>query len=97
VYKRALDGYDQIMFASVGNYSTVSFVSRATPPVVAAKPKKPRLMMISAIVGLLLGVAVPMGYELLLNRRQRCSDDFERDFAIPVLAQFERVHMVEQS
>ena len=33
VYKRALEGYDQIMFASAGHYTNVSFVSRATPPV----------------------------------------------------------------
>jgi len=42
VYKRALDGYDQIMFASVGDYTNVSIVNRADPPV-GSKPNKPKL------------------------------------------------------
>jgi succinoglycan biosynthesis transport protein ExoP len=39
-------------------------------------------------MSLVLGLAAPLGYELLLNRRLRCRDDLERHFGIPVLAQF---------
>jgi uncharacterized protein involved in exopolysaccharide biosynthesis len=89
VYKRALDGYDQIMFASVGNYTNVSVISRATPPVKASKPNKIKLLIMGMMAGLFFGLIAPLGYELLLNRRLRCRDDIEREFGIPVLAQFQ--------
>lgn len=90
VYKRALDGYDQIMFASAGDSGTVvSVVSRATPPVRPSKPNKIKLMFMGIFAGLALGALIPLGYELLLNRRLRCRDDIERSFGIPVLAEFD--------
>lgn len=85
VYKRALDGYDQIMFASA------SVVSRAKPPMESSKPNKVLLLIIGTIVGVLLGIVGPLGYEVLFNRRVRCRDDVERDFGIPVLAEFDRI------
>jgi uncharacterized protein involved in exopolysaccharide biosynthesis len=88
VYKRALDGYDQIMFASVGNYTNVSVISQATPPVKSDKPNKVKLLITGMIVGFGFGLMLPLCYELLLNRRLRCRDDIEREFGIPVLAQF---------
>ena len=84
VYKRALDGYDQIMFASLGGYSNIDFVSRAAPPPKPSKPKTGILMLIASIVGLGLGLVLPLAYELI-NRRVRCRDDIERDHGIPVL------------
>lgn len=91
VYKRALDGYDQIMFASVGNYTNVSVVSRATPPVKASKPNKLNLLLMGIFAGLGAGVAIPFLYELFFNRRVRCREDVERSFGIPVLMQFETI------
>jgi succinoglycan biosynthesis transport protein ExoP len=88
VYKRALDGYDQIMFASSGNPTNVSFVSRAAIPTEASKPNKPKLLFVGALFAILFGVGAPVLYELLFDRRLHCRDDFERNFAIPVLAQF---------
>jgi len=92
VYKRALEGYDQIMFASGGHYTNVSFISRATPPV---KPSKPRILT-GAILGCMAafaqGLGLPLGYELF-NRRVRCRDDLERHHGIPVLVEFGRLHM----
>jgi polysaccharide biosynthesis transport protein len=32
-----------------------------------------------------------LAYEILVNRRLRCRDDVERDFGIPVLAEFDRI------
>lgn len=87
VYKRALDGYDQIMFASVGDYTNVSVVNRATPPV-GSKPNKPKLLFMSSFFSIVFGAGLPFLYELLLNRRIRCKDDIERSLGIPVLAQF---------
>ncbi len=86
-YKKALDGYDQIMFASAGNYSDVSLISRAEPPAKPEKPNKIKWFLVSVVGSLGLAVAGPFCYELLLNRRLRCRDDLERHFGIPVLAQ----------
>lgn len=91
VYKRALDGYDQIMFASVDHPTDVSIISRATAPVRPSKPNKVKLFIVGILAGLLLGVAGPMAYELLVNRRVRCREDIERTFGIPVLAQFDAI------
>ena len=87
VYKRALDSYDQVMFVSTGHYTNTSFVSRAEPPLRAAKPKTVLDLSAGAIVGLLLGLLVPLCRDLL-NRRVRCRDDLERDHNIPVLVEF---------
>lgn len=88
VYKRALDGYDQIMFASVGDYSNVQVVSRATPPTRASKPNKIKLLIVAALAGIGLGLVIPLLYELLMDRRLRCRDDIERSFGVPVLMEF---------
>jgi len=89
VYKRALDGYDQIMFASDSHLANVSIVSRAVPPQKASKPNKIKLLVLGAFAGIFLGILAPIAYELLVNRRIRCRDDFERDLQIPVLMEFD--------
>ena len=89
VYKRALDGYDQIMFASAGHYTNVNVASRAEVPLKASKPKKPKLMLMSALFALAVSVLGPLAYELILNRRVRCRDDIERDLNLVVLAEFD--------
>ncbi len=88
VYKRALDGYDQIMFASTGNYNYVNLVTHALRPQVSSGPNKKKLAMMAAVTGLVLGIGIPFAYELLLNRRIRCTDDLERTLGIRVLADF---------
>lgn len=90
VYKRALDGYDQIMFASGGHYTNVRFVGRAPEPLKAAKPNVLKNLILGALAGLMLGVLGPLCYDLL-NRRVRCRDDIEREYDIPVLTEFPRI------
>jgi uncharacterized protein involved in exopolysaccharide biosynthesis len=90
VYKRALEGYDQITFATGGNYTNVSFVSRATPPVKASKPKVLTGVILGCMAALILGLGVPLGLELF-HRRIRCRDDLERHHGIPVLVEFGRL------
>jgi succinoglycan biosynthesis transport protein ExoP len=85
VYKRALDSYDQVMFASS------SFVSRAAVPLEPSKPNKVLLLLVGAMLAGLIGVAGPVCYELLFNRRLHCRDDIERELALPVLAEFDRI------
>ncbi len=84
VYKKALDGHDQVMFVSSGGYRNIEFVSRATPPPKPSKPKVALVMLLAAVAGIGLGLTIPFCYELL-NRRVRCRDDMERDLGIPVL------------
>ena len=91
VYKRALDGYDQIMFASGGHVANISVVSRAVPPQKATKPNKLKLLFLGVMSGIAVGVLTPLIYELLINRRIRCRDDFERDFDLPVLMEFDPI------
>jgi protein tyrosine kinase modulator len=85
VYKRALDGYDQIMFASS------SMVGRATPPLEASKPNKILLLSVGALLAALFGLLGPLCYELWFNRRLHCRDDIERDLGLPVLAELDRI------
>lgn len=87
-YKKALDGYDQIEFASSGNFKDVSLVSRAQAPVKSEKPNKVKLFLMAIVVSLGLAIGVPLAYELFLARRLRCRDDLEKHFGFPVLAQF---------
>ena len=90
-YKKALDGYDQIVFASAGNTTNVSLVSRADIPVKAEKPNKVKLFLMACMASLVLAFGLPFAYELVLNRRVRCRDDLERHFGIPVLAQLQPI------
>ena len=85
VYKRALDSYDQVMFAS----STI--VSRASVPLLPSKPNKLMLLAISILFAGFVGIGGPLCYELMFNRRLHCRDDIERDLGLPVLAEFDRI------
>jgi len=91
VYKRALDGYDQVMFASAGHYTFVDLVSHATPAIRATKPNKMKMAVINMMMALGLGVLGPLGYEMFVNRRVRCRDDLERGFKVPVLAELDPI------
>jgi succinoglycan biosynthesis transport protein ExoP len=91
VYKRALDGYDQIMFASAGHYNYVNLVSRAVVPLESNKPNKLKLLILALMGSLFAGFAAPACYELLFNRRIRCNEDLERSFGVPVLVEFDAI------
>lgn len=84
-YKRALDGADQIIFASS------STVSRAEPPIESDKPNKLLLMALAVLAGIGLGIGLPLYQELFFSRRLRCREDMERDFGLPVLAEFDSI------
>jgi len=86
-YKRALDGYDQIMFVHSTN---ISIVGHARPPVKAENPNPIKNLLFGALLGIVLGIVVPFAYELA-HRRVRCRDDVERDFGIPILTEFQDI------
>jgi succinoglycan biosynthesis transport protein ExoP len=89
VYKRALDGYDQIMFASAGHYTYVDLVNHAAVPLTSTKPNKLKLFLVNIMAGLFFALAGPMCYELFFDRRVRCRDDIERGFGVPVLSELD--------
>jgi len=93
VYKRALDGYDQVMFASLGNYTNVDVVSRATPPVRSSKPRYEVFILLGVLLAAGAALVLPLLYELS-HRRVRCRDDFERDNGVPVLVEFDSSPLV---
>jgi polysaccharide biosynthesis transport protein len=94
VYKRALDGYDQIMFARAGKYNYVNLVTRAVPPVTSARPNKPKLALLAAVLGLGCGIVGPFLYELFVNRRIRCHNDLEVALGVRVLVDFGSTRLV---
>lgn len=85
VYRRALDSYNQQLFASS------SIVTRAPIPLEASKPNKILLLAVGALLAVMAGLAIPLFRELMFNRRLHCSDDFERELGLPVLAEFGRI------
>jgi uncharacterized protein involved in exopolysaccharide biosynthesis len=87
-YKRALDAYDQIVFASAGKSTNISFVSGAAVPVEPSKSSKGKFLIAGSFIAILLGIGAPIFYELLFDRRLYCREDFERQFQLPVLAEF---------
>jgi polysaccharide biosynthesis transport protein len=93
VYKRALDGYDEIMFASAGKYTYVNLVSRAAIPLQSNKPNKMKLLLVAALLSVLAGLGGPAAYEIFLNRRIRCVEDLERSFGVPVLIEFDAIDL----
>ncbi|WP_028080675.1 GumC family protein [Solimonas soli] len=87
VYKRALDGYDQVAFASQSPYNNIGIESRASKPLRPASSRGLKLAVLGVGLGAALGVGLSLVLELL-RRRVRCRDDIERDHGIPVLMEF---------
>jgi uncharacterized protein involved in exopolysaccharide biosynthesis len=87
VYKRALEGFDQVMFASTGHLANVVLVSMAAPPVRPSSPKVLSGLALGSLAAAFFGLAAPLGMEFL-NRRVRCRDDLERELRIPVFVEF---------
>lgn len=87
VYRRALESYDQISRASSSNYNNVSVISRATPPTKPSSKRTRVSLILGAVAGMFLGISLPLAYGFVI-RRIRCRDDIERDFGIPVIAEF---------
>jgi uncharacterized protein involved in exopolysaccharide biosynthesis len=90
LYKRSLEGFDPVRFASAGHYINVNLVSRATPPVKASKPSIGMTLILGGLMAVGLGFGLPLGFEFF-NRRVRCRDDVERQYGLPVLAEFGRL------
>ena len=79
-----------------GQSANVSVVSRATPPGKAVKPKILTGLALGAIAAFILGLGIPLAYELF-NRRVRCRDDLERHHGVPVLVEFNSLPMIRST
>jgi len=90
IYKRAVEAYDQIMFASSSRTTNAVLISRAAPPVKAANSKLLVGLVLGTMLAIGLGLGIPQIYERF-HRRVRCRDDLERHQGIPVLAEFNRL------
>ena len=86
-YKHALDASNQLTLSSDDHYTNIHLISSAQPPVRPDKPNKPKLAIMGLLAGIGLGLVLPFGYELFLNRRIRSRDDIERALGIDVLVE----------
>jgi hypothetical protein len=51
------------------------------------------ILLGGVLAGLLIGLGAPFIYELIIDRRVRCRDDFERGFGVPVLSEFDPIKL----
>ena len=87
-YKEALDQLDRVQVTARGQYSNISVMSHAEVPVRPTSPKSMKLFLLAVIAALGAGVAIPFAWDLLFDRRVRCSDDVTNDLRLPLLAEF---------
>ena len=84
-YQTALDNVDVARLGAGLPTSSASLVTRAMPPLSQAGSQSNNLLLalcISLVAGVLLAVL-----RELFDRRIRCSQDFERNLGVPVLAE----------
>ena len=86
VYRHALDGYDDTVFAAHADRNNVSIASPATPPVEPSGSGRWRLAALGLFASMTLALLVPLALELL-RRRIHIAADLEHDHGIPVLGE----------
>jgi uncharacterized protein involved in exopolysaccharide biosynthesis len=86
VYRRALEGYDAVVFAAETDRKNVEMASPAAPPVEPLGGARWRLAALAVVVSLGLALLVPLVVELA-SRRVRTAFDLERDHGVPVLGE----------
>ena len=86
VYRRALEGYDAVVFAAETDRKNVEMASPAAPPVEPLGGARWRLAALGVVVSLGLALLVPLMVELA-SRRVRTAFDLERDHGVPVLGE----------
>jgi uncharacterized protein involved in exopolysaccharide biosynthesis len=86
VYRRALEGYDAVVFAAENDGNNVAMASPAAPPVEPLGGARWRLAGLG-MVGSLLGALLVVLFAELASRRVRTAFDLERDHGLPVLGE----------
>ena len=77
LYNAALDNFGQITRTAASQYSNVSLLSEATPPVRHSKPKTTVNLVLGLLGGLVLAAIASLLWELT-HRRVRSADDLEQ-------------------
>ena len=86
VYRRALEGYDAVVFAAETDRKNIEMASPAAPPVEPLGGARWRLAALGVVCSLGLALLVPLLAELA-SRRVRTAFDLERDHGLPVLGE----------
>ncbi len=86
VYRRALEGYDAVVFAAENDRNNVAMASPAAPPVEPLGGARWRLAGLGMVGSLLCALLVILFAELA-SRRVRTAVDLERDHGLPVLGE----------
>jgi len=74
LYQRALESYDRVLLPAQGQYSNVSVLSPASPPLKHTKPLARNNTLLGLIAGLLFGALLSFLLEFR-NRKVRCPAD----------------------
>lgn len=88
VYRRALDGFDAVVFAAETSRNNITVASPAAAPVEPLGGSRWRLAAVGVLGSMVLAVALPLLLELL-RRRVLTAADLERDHGLPVLGELQ--------
>ena len=83
-YEAVAQRRSQVSLESQANQATARVLSTAVEPIKHSKPNIPKNMVAAVIVGLILGLAAAMGWEML-DRRVRSASDLRVAEGVPVL------------
>ncbi len=86
IYNSALERYDDVLLGSRSQYTNVTIVNRASPPLLHSSPKTRINAILALFAGGFLGLSIASILELR-DRRVRCREDIERELGLPVLAE----------
>jgi succinoglycan biosynthesis transport protein ExoP len=89
-YDAALQRHTQVRLESRLDQTDIAVLNPAIPPLVPVFPKIPLNIVLSVMIGTLLGIGAALLLELM-NRRIRSRDDLAYAAGIPVLAEIGRV------
>lgn len=86
IYDAALQRYGQTRMEAQSTQTDVAVLNPAIPPTEKSKPKTLLNILLSAFIGIILGVALAFVLEML-DRRVRSGLDIASELGIPVLAE----------
>jgi chain length determinant protein EpsF len=89
-YDAALQRHTHVRLESRLDQTDIAVLNAAIPPLVPVFPKIPLNIVLSVLVGVMLGVGAALLLEMM-NRRVRSRDDLSYAAGIPVLAEIARV------
>jgi len=84
-YDAVSNRYTQVSLESQATQTNVYLLNTAEPPLAPSSPKVPRLMGMSVLFGIMLGLGAAFGWEFL-DRRVRSAADLAQMLQMPVLS-----------